>query len=370
VQRVLHIIWRLSRTGGIPVAVRALAAGIDPEATRMDVLTIRRIFEEDGLEELPHHVRVESLGLDGAPSRWHRLALIRAVRARVIKNPPSLLHLHSGTAQYAVAVPRSVPILLEMHDAPRMLTHVTQRMTRRVGRAKNARVITNSEHVRADTIRDYDLDPESVDVVPLGLEPDWFEPHLEAGRRVRDELGIEREHPVVLWVGRVSSGKRPQLAIDAARSVEASGTRVTLVMVGSGSQLAELRRHGPADDPTIRILGSRPDLLALYAAADVFLSTSAYEGFGLSIAQAMAMGLPTVATRGGAVSELVRDGVTGFVTSDDVDSIGGALTRLLVSPDARVEMGRAARGAAEGQLRLETMTRAYERVYEETARTT
>jgi len=102
----------------------------------------------------------------------------------------------------------------------------------------------------------------------------------------------------------------------------------------------------------------------LLAASDVFLSTSRYEGFGMAILEAMAAGIPVVATDVGAVSELVEDGVTGWLAApDDRQSLAILVSRLLEDPNTRTRLGLAGRRAAADRFSLARMVTGYADLY-------
>ncbi len=136
-------------------------------------------------------------------------------------------------------------------------------------------------------------------------------------------------------------------------------------IAGSGSLQDELVATVGSDD-FIRILGHVDDLPALLNAGDVFLSTSGYEGFGLSVAEAMSCGLPVVTTRAGGVVDLVFEGQTGHVVDiGDIESAAVHIVRLLAAGDLRWRMGKSARSVALEHFSRETMVASYATMYDE-----
>jgi glycosyltransferase involved in cell wall biosynthesis len=141
----------------------------------------------------------------------------------------------------------------------------------------------------------------------------------------------------------------------------------TVQIAGSGSaqaSLVALRDRLRLED-TVEFLGWRGDLAALHAGWDVFALPSRHEGFGLAALEAMAAGLPVVASRTGGVPELVEDGVTGvLVEPADVAGLAAALERLIADPDLRRRMGAAARTRAQQHFGVARMGSAIEAVYD------
>jgi glycosyltransferase involved in cell wall biosynthesis len=165
----------------------------------------------------------------------------------------------------------------------------------------------------------------------------------------------EADPPEVLYAGRLSPEKGVLELVEAARGMK-------LVVAGDGP----LRRQVPG------ALGFVPpnELDRLYARAAVVACPSRREGFGMACLEAMAHGVPVVATGVGGLLDLVADGETGLVVPPgDVRALRAALERLLVDPELRRRMGGAARRRARerfswerfGELTLEAYERALER---------
>jgi glycosyltransferase involved in cell wall biosynthesis len=195
--------------------------------------------------------------------------------------------------------------------------------------------------------------PERIVEVPNGVDLDAFSPGPDR-RGLRAAHGIPEDALVVAWVGALDRAhylKRPDLAIDA---VAASGDeRLHLLVAGGGEWLDDLRLRaaqagiggratflGPVDHDAL------PDVLR---AADVLLVTSDLESFGIVLLEAMACGVPAVATECVGPRVVVEDGRTGRLAPvGDAGALGAALREM----DALGHAGRAAMGAA-GRARCE-----------------
>jgi glycosyltransferase involved in cell wall biosynthesis len=178
------------------------------------------------------------------------------------------------------------------------------------------------------------VDEEKLVVCPLGVNLDLFHP------RQRPDDDVFR----IVFVGQITQRKGISYLVEAFR--RASIPRSELVLVG--------RPIGSAD-PWARIPGvrhiplmPRTQLPAVYANADVYVLPSLVEGFGLTALEAMASGLPVVLSEHTFGSDIVTDGVDGYVVPiRDPESIAERLRLLAADPDRRREMGRAARSRAE-----------------------
>jgi L-malate glycosyltransferase len=142
----------------------------------------------------------------------------------------------------------------------------------------------------------------------------------------------------------------------------------SLVMVGDGPDAGAAarvaRQLGVADD--VHFLGEQDALVPLLSAADVFLLPSTQESFGLAALEAMACGVPVVASRVGGVPEVVEHGVTGFLhPPDDLDGMAQSVRELLTDDELRRRVGDAAARAAHGRFCEEMIVPQYEAYYAE-----
>jgi glycosyltransferase involved in cell wall biosynthesis len=141
-----------------------------------------------------------------------------------------------------------------------------------------------------------------------------------------------------------------------------------LEIAGSGPERPLLEREVDMLGLTsaVDFLGWRCDLLQLLPTWDVFAQASLEEGFGIAALEAMAAGLPVVATRVGGVPELVKDGETGWlVPRGDVRALAARLRALLLDPETRLAMGAAARARAKADFSVEQMVANVSAVYDD-----
>jgi len=170
---------------------------------------------------------------------------------------------------------------------------------------------------------------------PYGVDLTRFsnpEPHRQAGRK--EQQGLQ-----VLHVGRVGVRKGVHYLIDAVRKVPAA----QLTLVGAVEPGIDAQLSG---SPDVRVAGpvAGRELPHWYRQADVFCLLSIEEGLALVLAQAMAMGLPVIATANTGAEELIQDGVEGFIVPPrDPAAAAARLRQLAEAPELRLEMGRRGR---------------------------
>ena len=179
---------------------------------------------------------------------------------------------------------------------------------------------------------------DRVRVVPLGADLSAFSPGepRPAGRR-----GFR-----VLFVGGVGQRKGVKYLLEAYAKV--CGTDTELVLCGPPpADLSPLKPHAGRVTLTGRV--DRAEVVRQMRAADVLVLPSVFEGFGLVIPEAMACGLPVIASTHSCGPEVIREGVDGFVLApDDVDGLAAKLADLMSRPDRAAELGRNAVERAAG----------------------
>jgi glycosyltransferase involved in cell wall biosynthesis len=220
-------------------------------------------------------------------------------------------------------------------------------------------------HTVADNLRiAFAPEPDRVRVVYDGLDLARFRgvPAVDLSA-----IGIAPTDRVVLSVARLHAQKGLEDLV-AATALLRNEPDMHVVVAGDGPEHARLRaavdRAGLGG--RFHLLGNRDDVPALLSRADLFVLSSRFEGLPSGVIEAMAAGLPVVATRAGGVPELVDDGVTGWLAPVGqplalADAVRGALRSDLVA------MGAAASRKATTQFAAATMTAAFAGIYAELA---
>jgi glycosyltransferase involved in cell wall biosynthesis len=181
-----------------------------------------------------------------------------------------------------------------------------------------ARVLAISERTKTDLVELYELPPENVVVTPLGVDPE-FAQEAVSGTEPLAQAHLRGENGYVLFVGSIEARKNPLAAAEAARQ---AGRRLVVAGPVRDERLArELEREGAE----LRGYVDKPALAALYRGAACLVHPSRYEGFGLTIVEAMASGTPVVA----APDEAVREVAGNAAIFAEPDELGAAIARAV-----------------------------------------
>lgn len=230
-----------------------------------------------------------------------------------------------------------------------------------------SRVIAVSEAVGRSLRAQKIFPDERICVVPNGVRLDGF-----GGRGPRPPRGGAGAHePVVGIAGELREHKGLEEFLRAAALVVRREKGARFVVAGEDPTPAKSYRtrlerliHELGLAGRVRLTGALEDMAAFYSSLDVFVSASRVEPFGLVMIEAMACGVPVVATATGGAVEIVCDGSTGrLVPVGDFEAIAAAVCVLLGDEDARAEMGERARERARERFSLERMVEATEHIY-------
>lgn len=199
----------------------------------------------------------------------------------------------------------------------------------------------------AALLEDGSLAMDRVSVVHSAYRTDRFHPGLD-GRRVRAELGLAEGTPLVGVVGRLVRDKGQDIFLRAAAEILERRPDARFVLAGTGRIERELRSLASSLglDPAVRFLGFRDDVPEITAALTVSVLPSVdCDASSAVLKEALACGVPAVATDIGGAAEILRDGVTGrIVPAGDPHRLAEAVLDLLADPGRAREMGRAGSG--------------------------
>lgn len=285
-----------------------------------------------------------------------RAGLVGRVIART-RHLPSVYTLHGVPDQLADLVPGNLPIATaRRRDRWRYL-----RLEALLARTPRSAVVTPCRALATYARNHIGIPEDRVRVVPNGIGRRWLEGR--SAQAVPDPGAPLR----VLWLGLMQPVKRVPDLVAAVDRVAG----VSLRLVGDGPERPRVEATVVASAHPGRVIfeGFHDDPAGLLAEADVVALPSAAEACPMALLQAMALGVPVVATRVGGVPEMVRDGVDGLlVAPGDVDQLALALAALAHDPALRHDLGRHGQQRVHDEYRIDRTTRALVEVYEGVAR--
>lgn len=370
--RVLHLIDSL-RPGGAERLVLTTVKHLDPERFMSVVVALLPPLDlKEDLERLG--VPVHHLGLRG-PLDWRRGILVLAGLLRRYR--PNILHTHLPYANFygrlAGFLARVPSIVTSLHSleythwtSDRLRFRFRKFVDRMAGRLLNASFIAVSRAVRDDYVRHFGL--KGVEVIYNYLDPVEFAPMTaDDVEAVRSQFGWTSKELVLLNVARLDWEKGQDSILLAMPGILKAIPEARLLLVGDGPKEESLRttaRSLGLKDVVV-FAGKRRDIQSLLGMADVFLFTSVAEGLGIALIEAMAAGLPVVASQVEGIVEVVEDGVNGIlVRPEDTLEIAKAVVRLYAEPGLRCALGQQARLTVERRFSLAVGLAKVEALYE------
>jgi glycosyltransferase involved in cell wall biosynthesis len=296
----------------------------------------------------------------------------RTVREHLEKVRPDVLHTHLGYADMLGGMgARSlgVPVVSTLHvmEWYRSLRnpslYAKERLMSLVRRRCAARVIAVSEAARRAFLDTGWDSPERVVTVHNGIVA---EPQPGAGRALRERLGIGGGDLVATMLAVLRAGKGHDTAVAAVSRLRERFPRLRLVIAGDGPDRAEIERAAASLGETAVLTGHLDDVMPLLDATDVLLHPTRIDAFPTALLEAMATGVPIVASAVGGIPEIVEDGRTGVLVPAPPDSerVAAALAPLLEDVNERHRLGDGGRARFERDFTAEAWALRMRQVYE------
>jgi glycosyltransferase involved in cell wall biosynthesis len=274
-----------------------------------------------------------------------------------------IVHTHNATPHaYGTAAGRwaGVPVVLQTRHGQRFGHGLWANLRFRLASRWADRVVAVSDDAARLCCSADGLQPAKVTRIWNGIDATRFQFRGAA-------LNVPRP-PVAISVARLSAEKDFPTLLRAAALVVRDVPDFRLQIVGGGAErpaLEQLARELNVTDQ-VQFLGERSDIPELLAAASFFVSSSLTEGVSLTLLEAMAVGLPVVATAVGGNPEVVVEGVTGrLVPAAAPEALAAAMTQMCRNPETWGDLGRNGRERVEEHFSIRRMLSDYEALYRE-----
>ena len=365
--RIMHVLDNLGK-GGLENGLANLIENLDPGRYEHVVCAVRRLG--------PNADRVQAAGarvmcLQKPTGRQFQAGILRGV-IREVK--PDVVHSRNWSAIEAVLAGRWAGCRAVIHGEHGLEADTSAKEPwRRSGFRRFAfelahRVLSVSGQLRDLHAQRTGFPARRITVIHNGVDSERYRPDEAVRARVRAEFGIREGQFCIGCVGNLTPAKDYLTALKGINAFDASGCDWRLIVIGEGSErsrLEEFVNAHPEWRHRLTFLGLSHRVPELLAAVDAYLLSSVIEGVSNSLLEAMASGLPVVATAVGGNPEVVIDGESGLLfPAGDFNSLAKSLRSLREDPQLRSALGRQARRRVREEFSINAMVRQYEEVYE------
>ena len=338
---------------------------------------VRTVFAcLDDLGELGQQLRASGVTVEVLGRRpgfdWR---LTRRLRRFYQDHDVSVVHAHQyGPFFYAAMARlpgRQPPIIFTEHgrdfpDYRRPKRVLANRLL--IGRRD--RVIAVGDQVKQALVTNEGIAGDRIEVIYNGIPLQHFAAATDKRQQARDALGLADETFAIVQVARLNPLKDHQTAIAMMSRLVSQHPNARLLLVGEGEQrqTIEAAIRQAQLDQVITLHGNRSDVVSFLQAADAFLLTSVSEGIPLTLIEAMAAGVPCVATRVGGIPEVIDDGHSGLLApAKAADDLARCVSRLIGETGLRQRLVEQGRLRATSKFGDDAMHARYHCLYQELA---
>lgn len=288
---------------------------------------------------------------------YFAIPLSRHLKTTLKKMQPDVIHVHHpftlGRMGMNYARQLGIPVVYTFHTLYEYYSHylpLPQNPAKQIIRkiclnfGNRCDFIVTPTAAARDYLRQLGV-TTPVKVIPTGIKAEEFTA-ADAGW-LRRQYHIKRQEKILLCVGRLGKEKNSDFIVKCFARIVRDFPATRLVLVGKGPQEKELKRLaqklGIRDKVTFTGLLAKDEVIKCYCDADIFVFASVSETQGLVIPEAKSAGLPVVAVRANGVSEMVQDGIDGFLTGLSMETFTAKIKLLLQDEYLRKEMAKNAR---------------------------
>lgn len=364
---VLHVI-DTGGPGGAETVFLHTATGLDPARFRAVCAVSRDGWLAEQLRARGHSPLIESAS--GSFNIRYLRRLVRIIRDQRIDVVAAHLYgsaIYGGLASLITGVP-VIPILhgqSDIFNAGRFAS-----LKRAIVRRLSQRLVFVSGKLQAELAAALNVPDEKCVIIPNGVDVGRF----KRGRRdtLRNELGLPADAILVGAVGNIRVPKAYEVLLRAAHTLRSRSPRYRFVVVGEGSgalyqRLLQLRSELGLDE-ALSFLGLRTDVADLLPEFDVYALSSTTEGFSIACIEAMACGVPVVATRSGGPEEIIEQGRSGLlVPVNDSAALADSIHRIAMDPQLSDQLAEHGLARVHARFTLSAMLKSYATLFQQVA---
>jgi len=371
--RILHVVEAIGIGGGIENGIAHLIERMD--STRFEHILCGVFRLGPQVERYPAD-RVQIVCLEQKP---RRLAIQTGPLAEMIRKlRPDVVHSRNWGALEAAVAARWVGETSVIHSEHGVEMDPAAEPRRRSWFRRFVFSLTDRVFCVSYQLRDMlaartGFPQRKIGVIHNGVKTSLFRPDASVRRRFRAELGIDDDEFCIGCVGRLNRIKDYPTMFRAAELFSKSCASWRLLIVGSGAELSALREFvnsSPVLRGRVHFIGASNRVPELLNALDVYVLPSLCEGISNSLLEAMATGLPVIASDTGGNPEVVVDGESGLLFPvGDFRRLADQLLLLYSAKERRVQFGQMALCRVKEQFSLDSMVEQYEEMYSSLVRT-
>lgn len=361
---ITFLIPTLDRSGA-EKQLTLLACGLPKDRFQVDVIALTRGGPyQDDLERAG--VRVTVLG------KRHKFdpRTIRQLRRWFREQPPDILHtwLFAASAYGRLALPRNPPfkVVVSERCVDSWKSSWQLWLDRRLI-SRTDRLLANSQSV-AEFYRAEGVPDSLISVIPNAVTAPP-QPAVSRAQLLSD-LSLPGDAKLVGYVGRLAKQKQIETLLWGIQVLRQADATTRLLIIGEGPERAHLQEYAREVECAdyVRFLGHREDASSLLHHLDAFWLASSFEGMSNSLMEAMACGLPVIASDIPPNRELIQHGEQGYLVNVG-DGVGYAQysAKLFREPELRAQLATAARQRMENEFSLDRMVAEHVRLYDEVA---
>ena len=331
--------------GGMETSVSRLIERLPADRFSVSAICPFESLYTDHLRALGAEVTITPMPDD--PS-WDSIQLVCAL---VKANSVDILHSHLPNAHLLAGIAGRLagkPVVAAIHG--RQLSSLDLEVHRAAG--THLQVVCKQSYFHALGVG---VAPTQLHCIPNGVDTALFTAERHAAGLLRERFAIPEAVTVVGFVGRLSPEKGPDMFLRMALGVHEASPQTRFMVVGDGPMLAQLQGFVAQFElgEHVHFAGTQHDMPAVMGELDLLVSASHSEAMPLALMEAMASGLPVVATRVGGIPDLIQQGVTGWlVHPGDYEGLATRVVELVTHPALRQSAGAAARRRAVERLSL------------------
>lgn len=348
--------------------------------------TVCTLFSRDKSIKEPLADEIRKLGINVIPlamQSWRDLSTFKKFKQIIKNNKIDIVHGHSAQVDFWACFMSKIlnnrKTVYTKHDIRKLQkfeSNIPKFQYWLLNNYFSDKIIAVSDAIKYQLLDQYKISSRKITTIYNPVDTIKFQPNKDDGIKIRKEIGISANVPLIGCVSRLVSRKGFDIFLRSARIIIQKIPNAHFLIVGHGKEENNLRDLSKklSIDQQIHWLIGRRDIPDILNAMDIFLFTTLWrEGFGIVVIEAMACGLPIICSNVGPLREIVIDGYNGYlpepqhweleVNSANPQPFAEKVIYLLKNPTVARQMGKASRKRCESNFSAKSIVKQYEDLY-------